>query len=376
MKSRRESRRGRDAPPEIPPWWSNGVRPRMAGTDVAERSGYQRPDAVSSGRYHDGGYPVPPSTEQYVADAHTTDEWPESEYPPEEYSGTWPADPVYEQDADHGYADPPTEDLTGPPPDLPQQEMPAGNWINGHSHGDPVWVPDHRPAAPDAMRPPEARPSTDPADATSASLPAPASRPAAPPAPAASTSELAAMRPADQESARVRTTVDRPVAALRQVGLDEARQLAECFAMDYVSCDEDDPERRAEALAPYLSRRADAMLGWPGERAGVGRQRAIHARAGECLEQGRWVTIDVRVLIEVYERCGDAPEANSARHRTGLPPGALWSAVPPAEAPGWAVCMTVWQRLGIPVRRHDFGHLVVELFTVSDPEADREGATQ
>lgn len=365
MKSRRDPRRGRPAPLEIPPWWSNGAPPRAAAsTEVAERPGYHHPDGTE-GRYYDDGARSLPAMDEDPPDEYQTDQWPvEGEYPPEDDSGREESPGV---EGDHGYAEASPGDWAAPPPELPQQKMPSGRWINGHSHGDRLWVPDRRP--PERDSPPAAVDSSP----TSADLPAPPAGPTAPPV--ASGSELAAMRPADEGSGRVRTTVDRPVAALRKVGLDEARQLAESFAVEYMSCDEDHPEWRGEALAPYLSRRSDAMLGWPGERAGVGRHRAVLPIAGEHIEQGPWITIDVRVLIEIYERRGDAPEAPPAQRRPDPPPGARWSAVPPAEAPGWAVSMTVWQRLGVPVRRHDFGHLVVELFTVSDPESDRGGAT-
>ncbi|OLL89149.1 hypothetical protein Ae406Ps2_6494c [Pseudonocardia sp. Ae406_Ps2] len=33
--------------------------------------------------------------------------------------------------------------------------------------------------------------------------------------------------------------------------------------------------------------------------------------------------------------------------------------------------MAVWQRLGVPIRRHDHGHLVVELQQLPSPDDDR-----
>lgn len=193
---------------------------------------------------------------------------------------------------------------------------------------------------------------------------------------------------ASDDARATRTTVDRPVEALRPVGVDEARQLAECFALDYLSCDEDDPDRRQLALEPYLARRSDALLGWPGDKPGKGRWRAVHARAGEVLPYSHGITIDVKVLVEVFERTAvpDPPAAADAASageshgaetgsaaestagpsppRAELPLGARWSSVPAASAPGWRQVMSIWQRLGIPVRRHDLGHLVVELFAL------------
>lgn len=239
-----------------------------------------------------------------------------------------------------------------------RQPLPGGYWTDTTGSANGVWIPDSA-AAP-------ASPTTTATTATQATPTA-----SHPPEPS---SELEASRPADRESRRVRTSVDRPVSSLRPVSIDEARQLAECFALDYMSCDEDDPQLRQLALAPYLSRRADALLGWPTERAGIGRQRAITARAGECLAQGRWVTVDVSVLVEIYRRDGSTPTdtpdpGDHPVDRPELPPDARWSAVPPAHAPGWVCSMTVWHRLGIPIRRHDSGGLVVELFTVSEPES-------
>lgn len=200
---------------------------------------------------------------------------------------------------------------------------------------------------------------------------------------------------ASDDARAARTTVDRPVEALRPVGVDEARQLAECFALDYLSCDEDDPDRRRMALEPYLARRSDALLGWPGDKPGKGRWRAVQARAGEVLPYGHGFTVDVKVLVEVFEPIpepdpaadadsvadvedhdaehdcggdGDESSAGPSPPRPELPLGARWSAVPAASAPGWRQVMSIWQRLGIPVRRHDLGHLVVELFAL--PPAD------
>lgn len=210
---------------------------------------------------------------------------------------------------------------------------------------------------------------------------------------------LPSSRAADDDQ-RARTTVDRPVEALRPVAPEEARQLAECFALDYLSCDEDDPDLRRLALEPYLARRCDALLGWPADTQDRGRWRAVHARAGEVLPYSHGLTVDVKVLVEVFERTAylegsaDRPEGDPGegagdgagdsgaattpgvdrtdgrppRSRPALPLGARWSAVPSAHAPGWTQVMTIWQRLGVPVRRHDHGHLVVELFALPASE--------
>ncbi|OLM29073.1 hypothetical protein Ae717Ps2_5829 [Pseudonocardia sp. Ae717_Ps2] len=203
---------------------------------------------------------------------------------------------------------------------------------------------------------------------------------------------LPSWRPADDERS-TQTTVDRPVEALRPIDPAEARQLAECFAMDYLSCDAEDPGRRRLALEPYLARQSDALLGWPGGVHGHGRRRAVHARAGEVLAHGYVLTVDVKALVEIFDpvpshagfvSMDGAAEATAAE-ATGagepqqgdpapvprLPVGARWSAVPPSIAEGWAPVMAVWQRLGVPIRRHDHGHLVVELQQLPSPDDDR-----
>ncbi|WP_226358528.1 hypothetical protein [Pseudonocardia sp. ICBG601] len=148
--------------------------------------------------------------------------------------------------------------------------------------------------------------------------------------------------------------------------------------MDYLSCDADDPDGRRRALEPYLSRRPDALLGWPGGEHGHGRRRAVHARAGEVLAHGHVLTVDVKALVEIFipvsphvgsasiggsDSTGDdaGPGTPDIPQTAPLPAGARWSAVPPPIAPGWASATSVWQRLGVPIRRHDHGHLVVEL---------------
>ncbi|WP_224389185.1 hypothetical protein [Pseudonocardia sp. ICBG1293] len=183
--------------------------------------------------------------------------------------------------------------------------------------------------------------------------------------PGPETVSLPSLRPADDECS-AQTTVDRPVSALRLIDPEEARQLAECFAVDYLSCDADAPDRRRLALEPYLSRRPDALLGWPGGEYGRGRHRAVHARAGGVLTSGHVLTVDVRVLVEIFDsvprRVEDATaEVPADRQELLLPPGSRKSSVPVSTTTGWVPVMSVWQRLGVPVRRHDRGHLVVEL---------------
>lgn len=349
MKSRARQRRGRGpAPTQLPPWWTPSAgraRPRVPSRPEPSAP----PEPPGHRPEPDAGYRDEPPPGPSEPDAAYPDRYPD-EYPGE-YGvrdellthQTADAEPAVAPGPTPAVEDEPPADLCPPEPTPASQQtrqpLPGGRWTDGTDSATDVWIP--------------AGHSAPPTDRS------------------AYGAELEASRPADRESRRVRTSVDRPVSSLRPVSIDEARQLAECFALDYMSCDEDDPQLRQLALAPYLSRRSDALLGWPTERAGVGRQRAITARAGECLAQGRWVTVDVSVLVEIYQRDGSGPTEprDPATERPELPPDARWSAVPPAHAPGWVCSMTVWQRLGIPIRRHDSGGLVVELFTVSEPES-------
>ncbi|MCF7547155.1 hypothetical protein [Pseudonocardia sp. WMMC193] len=175
---------------------------------------------------------------------------------------------------------------------------------------------------------------------------------------------LTASRPSDSpRNGRRRTTVDRPLRALRPIDPDEAAQLAECFALDYLSWDETLPSRRSEALRHYLPGHVDSTLGWSGS----GRQRADFAAAGETVREGHWLSVDVRVRVTPYERLD---EEASAEVPSELPAGARCSSAPAPEAPGWRSGPSVWMRLAIPIRRHDSGELVVDLAPISDTDYD------
>lgn len=343
-------RRTRVTPPSPPPWWgTNGSSPRRAQV-------VRRPSRA---------VPVPPSPELDEAYGDTEPAHRAEDQVPGHEPGGGPT-AGYAPNAAAACGDVPVspEPTTELPHEAEQTRAPRGEYVH-----DTFGHPSHD------------RPEPQPAETVS-----PASAMAPSPLPAGRWVAheqdgqglfLPSGRAADDTRA-ARTTVDRPVAALRPVGIDEARQLAECFALDYLSCDEDDPGRRRVALEPYLSRRSDALLGWPGEKPGRGRWRAVHARAGEVLPYSHGVTVDVKVLVEVFARtpadqrstsdaeADERPPTEAAAENScsvpELPLGGRWSAVPGACAPGWTHEMSIWQRLGIPIRRHDLGHLVVELF--------------
>lgn len=350
-------RRTRAAPPPPPPWFDaasgDAARRRAAATSAGPR-GNPRPSAVD----HVDDVP----DRRHFDDAET------AEYYLDDLDDSL-VDEQPESGSDHQAWAPP-----------PEEHGPGGR-RNGHPHrrSGPSGAQPSSGANGVLTAPAVAEPSSNGAEMARHPLPAGHWV-----APDSGEHELYLPSSRAADDARIRTTVDRPVGALRPVGHDEARQLAECFAMDYLSCDEDDPDCRRLALEPYLARRSDALLGWPAEKQDLGRWRAVHARAGEVLPYGHGLTVDVKVLVEIFARTEEAdvssdPAPDEAeedlaapppgpRDRPELPLGARWSSVPAASAPGWTHVMTIWQRLGIPVRRHDLGHLVVELFALPDSE--------
>ncbi|WP_224389063.1 hypothetical protein [Pseudonocardia sp. ICBG1293] len=175
-------------------------------------------------------------------------------------------------------------------------------------------------------------------------------------------------RPADRP-VQVRTTVERPLAALDPVDPMEARQVAECFAVDYLSCDQADPDQRRRALAAYVSYPVDAELGWPGPAPGEGRCRALQARAGRALSWDYGFVVDVVALveIEIESSAGGVPAIGSVAGAVAggeAVSAVVWpSAVPPTSCSeqGERRAAVVWRRVGVPVRRHDSGRLVVDL---------------
>jgi hypothetical protein len=148
-----------------------------------------------------------------------------------------------------------------------------------------------------------------------------------------------------------------PVPAFAPAVLDpaEAAALAGAFAVDYLSWNEDDPERRGRVLVDYLSTpgRDPARLGWPGQ----GRQRAEFALPGLVRPDGdSRVLVDVRVRVTPYREVGEhGADADPADAQvTGA------SATAPAPTGrGWRSLASAWIRLSVPVTL-DGGRLVVD----------------
>lgn len=189
----------------------------------------------------------------------------------------------------------------------------------------------------------------------SAAVSAPVLVPEANDAPAA-----AIRRPVDGTRGGTRTSVDRPLEALKPPDRSEAAQLAACFATDYLSWDEANPERRVEALGWYLPPGADCTLGWSGK----GRQRVETAHAGNVISIDYWLVVDVRARVTPYRRV--AGQDTAPDDDFTLVEGARWSSVPAPTAAGWETGPSMWLRLSIPIRRHDSGALVVELAPIPE----------
>ena len=129
----------------------------------------------------------------------------------------------------------------------------------------------------------------------------------------------------------------------------EAAALAAAFAADYLSWDEDDPERRGRVLAAYLAVPVGdpARLGW----AGAGRQRAEFTLPGPVRPGGEGrVLVDVRVRVTPYRSVGDRraerllDAAEPEQDVPGVP-----AAAPAPTGRGWRGLASYWIRLSVPV---------------------------
>lgn len=138
----------------------------------------------------------------------------------------------------------------------------------------------------------------------------------------------------------------------------EASALAGAFAVDYLSWDQDNPERRGHVLTDYLSAPGSdpARLGWSGR----GRQRAEFALPGRVRADGDGrVLVDVRVRVTPYrpvgERTTDTVTAVEAEPDiAGIP-----AVAPAPTARGWRSLASYWIRLSVPVALEG-GRLVVD----------------
>jgi hypothetical protein len=148
-----------------------------------------------------------------------------------------------------------------------------------------------------------------------------------------------------------------PVPAFAPAAPDpaEAAALAGAFAVDYLSWNEDDPQRRGRVLVDYLSTpgRDPARLGWPGR----GRQRAEFALPGLVRPDGDGrVLVDVRVRVTPYREVGE--HGADADPEDAHVPGVAATAPAPTGR-GWRSLASTWIRLSVPVTL-DGGRLVVD----------------
>ncbi len=135
----------------------------------------------------------------------------------------------------------------------------------------------------------------------------------------------------------------------------EAAALAGAFAVDYLSWDQDDPERRGRVLIDYLQTpgRDPARLGWSGK----GRQRAEFALPGVVRPDGDGrVLVDVRVRVTPYVAVGE-----HGANTDPDPPDLLGAAAaaPSPAVRGWRSLASTWIRLSVPVT-FDGGRMVVD----------------
>ncbi len=136
----------------------------------------------------------------------------------------------------------------------------------------------------------------------------------------------------------------------------EAAALAGAFAADYLSWDEDDPERRGRVLAGYLPDPGSdpARLGW----SGTGRQRADFALPGRVRPDGEGrVLVDVRVRVTPYRPVGEhGPDRGVADDPE---PGGEPATAPAPTSRGWRGLPAHWIRISVPVAA-ERGRLVVD----------------
>lgn len=144
----------------------------------------------------------------------------------------------------------------------------------------------------------------------------------------------------------------------------EAAALAAAFAADYLSWDEEDPDRRARVLGDYLADRRPVHLGWSGH----GRQRADFALPGLVRPDGVGrVLVDVRVRVTPYRRVpgGRPGPADDLDDGPAVP-----AAAPAPAARGWRGLPGRWVRIGVAVRVEG-DRLVVDAEEELDDLADR-----
>lgn len=138
----------------------------------------------------------------------------------------------------------------------------------------------------------------------------------------------------------------------------EASALAGAFAVDYLSWDEDNAERRGAVLVDYLSAPGSdpARLGWSGR----GRQRAEFALPGKVRADGDGrVLVDVRVRVTPYRPVGERTTDTVAAVEAEPDIAGIPAVAPAPTARGWRSLASYWIRLSVPVALEG-GRLVVD----------------
>jgi hypothetical protein len=140
----------------------------------------------------------------------------------------------------------------------------------------------------------------------------------------------------------------------------EASALAGAFAADYLSWDQDNPDRRGLVLAQYLPSDVSgdaSLLGW----SGTGRQRAEISLPGAVQPDGEGrVMVDVRVRVTPFRKAGQPARAGgTAAAEDELEVAGVPAVAPAPTARGWKSLDSHWVRLTVPVTR-ERGRLVVD----------------
>lgn len=146
--------------------------------------------------------------------------------------------------------------------------------------------------------------------------------------------------------------------ALTPVPDDAARSVAARFAADFLSWDEDAPQRHYQVLAAYFSNPAAAVLGWNGR----GRQHADLVIPGVVTRLSpQQVVVEITVRVVLHERTIDRPRPTAIRAElTDPPPGLEWAAAGAAGNESWRATATAWTTLHVPVGRSANGELKIQ----------------
>jgi hypothetical protein len=157
------------------------------------------------------------------------------------------------------------------------------------------------------------------------------------------------------------------VAALAPISDDQARGFAARFTADYLSWDEDAPQRRWQVLAGYFPDPAAAVLGWSGR----GRRHVdlvIPSVVTRLSPQRVVVETTARVVLHERLHGHTAHTAHTAQPRSdgtldelGAPPAGLqWAAATVPGTGSWRATTMAWITVHVPVGRGAGGGLEVQ----------------